>query len=94
MSTPLTAVIESMAGRGLTDTTAGVILGAYLRDPATVDQATKETMLTSIMVMFLKREAEQSKQLLEVVELLQMSEQQAASAVERARAFLEGNNNG
>lgn len=90
----LTSTIETMANRGLTDTAAGVILGAYLREPASVDQTTKETMLTTIMVLFLKREAEQSKQLLEVIQLLGATDEQASQAAERAQAHLEGKNNG
>ena len=90
----LTSTIETMANRGLTDTAAGVILGAYLREPASVDQTTKETMLTTIMVLFMKREAEQSKQLLEVIQLLDVSRDQAEAAAQRAQAHLEGKNNG
>lgn len=94
MNTLLTSTIETMANRGLTDTAAGVILGAYLRDPANVDETTKETMLTSIMVLFMKREADQSKQLLEVIELLGVSQEQAELAARRAQSHLEGKNNG
>lgn len=94
MSDLLTSTIATMADRGLTDTAAGVILGAYLREPASVDQTTKETMLTSVMVLFLKREAAQDKQLLEIIQLLNATEEQANQAVQRAKAHLEGNNNG
>lgn len=94
MSDLLTSTIETMANRGLTDTAAGVILGAYLREPASVAQTTKETMLTTIMVLFMKREAEQSKQLLEVIQLLGATDEQASQAAQRAQAHLEGNNNG
>ena len=94
MTDLLTSTIETMANRGLTDTAAGIILGAYLREPASVSEETKETMLTSILVLFLKREAAQFKQLEEVIELLGMNEEQASQAAQRAQAHIQGNNHG
>lgn len=94
MNIEISNLVNSLAGRGLTEAAGGVILGAYLQQSPSEKESTKEQTMLALLLLQTRKEKQDEANIHEVVKLLGLTDDQVRRVAEAALTITEELDNG
>lgn len=94
MNEKVSKLFAQLSNRGLTDTAAGVILGATLQQTPEATQKYKQDVFSALLIIQYNRERKQEAELREVIQLLGLSEEETQAAADQAMQAIGTQANG
>lgn len=94
MNEQVSKLFANLTARGLTDTAAGVILGATLQQTPPATQQYKQDVFAALLIMQRRQELKREAELREIVALLGLTESETQAAAEQAAQAIGAQTNG